>query len=80
MYYESFFTGAGTMLLGTLIGAWIAPRLMYPVQKKLLDLQLEFQAKQADKDAALRKEISVQHQKAIEALDNTVAHPPFLSS
>lgn len=66
MSYESFFAGVGATLLGTLIGAWLGPRLMYPFQKKLLEQQLEFQKQQGAEDARQRKEIAEAQTKVME--------------
>jgi hypothetical protein len=65
MPYDIFFAGVGATILGTLIGAWIAPKLMYPYQKKLLDQQLDFQKRQAEADALQRERISQETTKAI---------------
>jgi hypothetical protein len=57
MAYEIFFAGVGSTLLGTLIGAWLSCRMTYGFQKRLLQQQLDFQKKQAEADAAQRKQI-----------------------
>lgn len=57
MTYETFFVGVGATAFGSLIGAYIASRLTYEFQKKLLKQQLDFQEKQAEQDAMLRKQI-----------------------
>jgi hypothetical protein len=53
--YESFFTGVGGIILGTLIGSWISCRMTYDFQKKLLLQQLDFQRKQSEADTAQRE-------------------------
>lgn len=55
MTYESFFTGVGGIILGTLIGSWISCRMTYDFQKRLLQQQLDFQKNQAEEDAAQRE-------------------------
>jgi|688.fasta_scaffold14131_7 hypothetical protein len=55
MTYESFFTGVGGIILGTLIGSWISCRMTYDFQKKLLLQQLDFQRKQSEADTAQRE-------------------------
>jgi len=57
MTYEAFFAGAGSIALGTLLGAWLSCRLTYGFQQRLLQQQLDFQKRQAEADAALRKQI-----------------------
>jgi hypothetical protein len=57
MTYDVFFAGAGAIMLGTLLGAWLSCRLTYGFQKQLLQQQLDFQKKQAEADAAQRKQI-----------------------
>lgn len=57
MTYEVLFAGVGGTVLGTLLGAWLSSRLTYSFQKRLLEQQLQFQKRQADEDAALRRKI-----------------------
>jgi hypothetical protein len=57
MTYEAFFAGAGSIALGTLLGAWLSCRLTYGFQKRLLEQQLAFQKEQAIADAELRRKI-----------------------
>ena len=57
MTYEMFFSGVGSALLGTLVGAWLGCRLTYGFQKRLLQQQLDFHKQQAEADAAQRKQI-----------------------
>lgn len=70
MTTEIFWSGAGAICLGTLIGAWIGARLTYGFQKKLLRQQLEFQKEQARLDAAQRQEIA---EKVTETLRTSLA-------
>lgn len=60
MEYESFFAGVGATVLGTLIGVFFAPKLMYPMQKRLLEQQLKFQEKMAELDSEQRQKIAVE--------------------
>ena len=57
MTYELFFAGAGSIALGTLLGAWLSCRLTYRFQQRLLEQQLAFQKEQAVADAELRRKI-----------------------
>jgi hypothetical protein len=49
--------GAATTALGTLLGAWVAPRITYRFQKKLLEQQIESSRRQAEQDAEFRKKM-----------------------
>ena len=53
MTYEILFGGAGAIVLGSLLTVILTFRF----QKKLLQQQLDFNKKQADADAAQRKQI-----------------------
>jgi hypothetical protein len=74
MTYEIFWSGAGAVVLGALIAAW----LTYRFQAKLLHQQLEFQERlhkellafqkeQAELDAATRERIQEEQLAAIDA-------------
>jgi hypothetical protein len=51
---EYLYSGTAAALLGALVGAWIAARLNFGFQKKLLDQQLAFQK------ALLEQQLSAQ--------------------
>lgn len=66
--YQLLIAGAVSTVLGTLVGAWIGARLTYVFQRKLLEQQLDFQKRQSEEDAKLRKEMSESLNRQLESL------------
>ena len=66
--------GAITAVLGAAVGAWIAARLTYGFQQKLLRQQLDFQKEQAELDSIQRAAIASELNQKIQLLRDTIHH------
>ena len=61
MEYEIALFGIGGIVLGVLLGVWLSPKMLYPMQKKLLEQQLEFQGEMARSDLEHREKMACDH-------------------